>query len=136
MSYLRDVGPIEDIEQTSDGGYIAAAYDSIAKIDASGNKHWVREIFKPEPGFRGSTGISQVGQTGDGGYIVGGYRNFFSDSGSEQINLIAKTDPEGIEEWNRTFDENKDKFHYYNSIQQTHDGGYIFVESTTRSESQ
>ncbi len=132
MSYLRDVGSIDDIEQTSDGGYIAAAYDSIAKIDASGNKHWVRELFKPEPGFRGSTGISQVSQTGDGGYIIGGYRSFFSDSGSEQISLIVKTNLEGIEEWNRTFDENTDKFHYFDFIYQTHDGGYIFVESTTQ----
>jgi hypothetical protein len=131
MSYLREVGPIDDIEQTADGGYITVAYDSIAKIDASGNRHWIRKLFKLEPDFRGSTGISQVGQTGDGGYIFGGYRSFVSDFGSKQIILIIKTDSEGNEQWNRTFDENTYQYNYFISIQQTQDSGYILAESTT-----
>jgi hypothetical protein len=125
---------ISDIAPSVDGGYVLAACDSIVKIDASGKRQWIRELSNPKTASREYSTILHVGSTEDGGYIFGGSRSFIGDFGSKSISAVIKTDAEGIEQWNRTFNENIDKFREIgggiNSIQQTNEGGYILAEST------
>ena len=69
---------------------------------------------------------NSVQQTIDGGYIITGEISS-SENGSSDIWLI-KTDSEGQEEWNQTFDGNDRD--YGKSVKQTVDGGYIIIGST------
>ena len=69
---------------------------------------------------------NSVQQTIDGGYIITGEISS-SENGSSDIWLI-KTDSEGQEEWNQTFDGNDRD--YGKSVQQTVDGGYVITGST------
>jgi len=69
---------------------------------------------------------NSVQQTIDGGYIITGEISS-SENGSSDIWLI-KTDSEGQEEWNQTFDGSYRD--YGKSVQQTVDGGYIITGST------
>jgi len=97
MTTIRNMGKINDIEQADDGGYIVASDYSIAKIDPSGHKYWVRELIKPILPTSGHAEISQIAKTGDGGYIFGGSRVFLTNlSISKQIRFIIKTDSEGF----------------------------------------
>jgi hypothetical protein len=133
MTTLRDMGKINDIEQADDGGYIVATDYSIAKIDPSGHKYWVRELIKPILPTSGHAEISQIVKTGDGGYIFGGSRVFLTNlSISKQICFIIKTDSEGIEEWNRTFIDNINDYYYFDSLRQTQDGGYVLLEGNSQ----
>ena len=69
---------------------------------------------------------NSVQQTIDGGYIITGEISS-SENGSSDIWLI-KTDSEGQEQWNQTFDGNDRD--YGKSVKQTVDGGYIIIGST------
>jgi hypothetical protein len=62
-----------------------------------------------------------VQQTNDGGYIIVGMTKFSETSG-EDIWLI-KTDANGNEIWNKTYEKGGPYFRY--SVLQTNDGGYI-----------
>ena len=69
---------------------------------------------------------NSVAQNTDGGYIIVGETSS-SENGSSDVWLI-KTDSQGKEEWNQTFDGNdKDCGNY---VQPTLDGGYIIAGST------
>jgi hypothetical protein len=110
------------VQQTSDGGYIAAGdigvgagvtYGWLIKIDSKGVTEWERTFESPAY-------FNQVQQTNDGGYIVVGGMN-----GS-----LIKTDSKGIREWERTFkgsDGFNGIFDGISSVQETTDGGYILV---------
>ncbi|MDY6966135.1 MAG: hypothetical protein SVM80_09255 [Halobacteriota archaeon] len=75
---------------------------------------WGRIIFGP------------VRQTSDGGYIIAGDTRSYG-AGRFDVWLV-KTDSKGVEEWNRTYGEDKNDEAYF--VQQTTDGGYILVGST------
>ena len=117
------------VQQTTDGGYIVLgttrSYGNgesdilLVKIDNVGNEEW-RKTFG---GINKDIGNS-VQQTTDGGYIISG--TTFVNSSNPDLWLI-KTDSNGEEEWNKTFGGNRGD--YGGSVQQTSDGGYIFIGS-------
>jgi hypothetical protein len=119
------------VQQTSDGGYIVAAYTNsfgagdwdifLIKTDASGNIIWAKT-------YGGTTRdrVYSVQQTSDGGYIVGGWRAPASSTVDDVF--LIKTDVNGNVQWAKTFggiDDDQD-----NSVQQTSDGGYIMTGGT------
>lgn len=127
-----------DVQDISDGGYVLAGYKIsnsglqgayLIKVDSNGNEEW-NKLFAPE------TYVYIVEKTIDDGYILGGYKSFNGDYGSKEVALVIKTDASGNEQWNRTFDENIDKYDplsgTINSIKQIKDGGYILTQNTWR----
>ena len=119
------------VRQTSDGGYIVAgitrsgAGDSdvwLAKTDTLGNEVWDRAYG----GVRDDWGWS-VQQTPDGGYVVAGYTDSYGAGGEDA--WLIRTDASGDEVWDKTF--GGEGYDMGGSVQQTSDGGYIIVGSTS-----
>ena len=115
------------IQQTSDDGFIITgktyAYDVfydiwLIKTDVTGNELWNKTF--------GGTDIDSahsVWQTHDDGYITAGTTSSFGD---DRCNVwLVKTDPNGNEQWNKTYWETC--MDCATLIQQTHDGGYIIA---------
>ena len=122
---------VYSIQQTSDGGYIAAGdfgdpvYGDtgyIAKLDASGKPEW-RKMFDPAD----LESATSVQQTSDGGYIVAGDNNRSNDNYYILACSIIKLDASGTITWKRSFSDGSTGFSkgIIMSIQQTADGGYI-----------
>lgn len=116
-------------QQTADGGYIVTGTGGykiiLIKMDSLGNIEWNYNWG----GLVWCWGFC-VQQTTDGGYIISG-----SGHPSERVfdTWLIKTDENGIEEWNKTYDGG-----YYDEdqgifVQQTTDGGYIVTGRTTSS---
>lgn len=117
------------LQPTTDGGYILAGsvtssniyYNMLLiKTDSEGNQIWTRTV---------DTGVSDrcysVWQTTDGGYILGGER--ITSTNNSDI-LIVKISAEGDSLWSRIFGGSQsDKCE---CVQQTSDGGYVFVGNT------
>lgn len=126
------------VQQTSDGGHIAAGTISIplgdygasrksniylVKTDADGNIIWEKNY---KAGDTDEWGVGRsVRQTTDGGYIVIG---FVLVSSNPHIYLL-KVDKNGSTQWSKTFGEYYSEIGF--SVQQTFDGGY-FVTANTR----
>jgi len=116
--------------QTNDGGFIAIgrtysfrdnAQIWLVKTDENGNEEWNKTYGEENGGLGGS-----VQQTSDGGYILGGATNIYSEHNNRDFWLV-KTDENGNEEWNLTFENDTTDQSFCHSIQQTDDGGYIAV---------
>jgi len=126
------------IQQTKDGGYIAAGYTRsnngdvsenkgkadfwIIKLDSIGNLVWERSF-----GGTKLDDASSIQQTKDGGFIVAGYSKSNNGDVSENNGSfdcwIIKLDATGNLEWEKIYGESfSDEV---NSIKQTADGGYI-----------
>jgi hypothetical protein len=120
-----------DVHQTSDGGYILAAYTYnwwyydanawLIKTDAYGEIVWDKTFGGP-----GDEDAKSVQQTKDGGYIMAGLTSSFG-AGSRDTWLI-KTDTNGIEQWDKTFGGSITD--WANAVQQTNDEGYILAGVT------
>ncbi len=114
---------IKCIQQTMDGGYIAAGltesfapasliYIWVLKFDANGNVSWQKTYH-----YGGWLNDAySIQQTKDGGYILGGHCMSL-DYGS----LILKLDGNGNIVWQKTYSH----VIQVKSVQQTADGGYI-----------
>jgi hypothetical protein len=157
---IKDADAFRLIQPTSDGGYVLAGfaggygnpYEWLVKTDAEGNLIWDRTFGSYQWGNDGSNfktyDINVVQQTSDGGYILAGeVRNnsyeLYTDSGEVHTDRndsynssgwLLKTNAEGKELWNRSFDRNYENTpaaeDLFDSIQQTSDGGYILVGDT------
>jgi uncharacterized delta-60 repeat protein len=119
------------VQQTSDGGYIVAAYTNsfgaggydifLIKTDANGNISWAKTY-----GGTDWDEASSVQQTSDGGYIVAGLTRSFG-AGNADFFLI-KTDANGNIIWAKTYGGTS--YDWASSVQQTSDGGYILAGFT------
>ncbi len=114
------------IQQTSDGGYIAAGYTASAGAGIS--DFWVLKLslagvieWQYAYGGSGDDVAYAVQETSDGGYIVAGYT--YSFGAGESDYWILKLNSTGVIEWQFTYGGiGDDRAH---SIQETSDEGYI-----------
>jgi hypothetical protein len=121
----------ENIALCSDGSYIFTGYTRsygagqtdawLVKVDSFGSQEWVQTYggADRDEGFA-------VQQTGDGGYVIVGYTKSFS-IGNRDVWLI-KTDPNGSEEWNRTFGGLD--WDLGVGVQEIPGGGYVIAATT------
>ena len=121
----------QDIEQTSDGGYIITGATGsfgygqsdvyLLKIDSLGIYEWSRSY--------GGSNIDwgyDVEITSDGGYVIAGYTNSFGAGGYDFY--LIRTDSIGDTLWTKTYG-GWDWEHCY-SMDITSDNGYVMVGST------
>ena len=116
------------IQQTSDGGYVAAGYT--ASGGAGISDFWVLKVslagvieWQYTYGGNGDDMAYAVQETSDEGYIIAGYT--YSFGAGESDYWILKLTSEGDIEWQFTYGGIGDDTAY--SIQETSDGGYIVV---------
>lgn len=88
-----------------------------------GNEKWNKSFG----GVKDDVFIS-VQQTLDGGYISAGYTYSYVTVSNYRGAWLIKTDINGNEQWNKTFGDSGEIAY---SVQQTSDGGYIFVGYTS-----
>ena len=133
------------IQQTSDGGYIAAGWSQSTDGDVSGNHgstdssddYWIVKLTSGgEMEWQKSLGgsnydrASSIAQTRDGGYVVAGW-SLSNDgdvtghhgSADSSDSWIVKLTSGGEMEWQKSLGGSYPD--YANSIVQTRDGGYI-----------
>jgi len=120
------------IQQTSDGGYIAAGYTgsytygsddfAIYKLDSNGNKVWFKHY-----GGGNSDRAQSIQQTSEGGYVVAGYTGSYTYGGNDFA--IYKLNSSGNKVWFKHYGGSSDDI--AKSIQQTSDGGYIVAGYTS-----
>jgi len=94
------------LDETGDGGYIVTGYTQsfgsgkkdlwLLRTDAEGKLQWEKTFG----GREDDVGMSVV-RTGEGGYVVAGRTASFGKGGDDI--WLLKTDPQGKEEWNKTF---------------------------------
>jgi len=128
---------INQIRQTSDGGYIAAGSVTgtdghlgalLFKLDGAGDMQWQRTL---DP--RGSTGayFNAVRQTSDGGYVATGEQYIVGDDFPYPTSVVVATfDPEGQLRWQKGYNNTDDlgaPTGYEHALAgiQTSDGGYL-----------
>ena len=131
------------IQQTNDGGYVAAGQANSFNGDVTGNHgnldFWIVKlntngnlIWQKSLGGSDVDAATTIQQTQDGGYIVGGN----TESNDQQVagnhgatdQWIVKLDAFGNIQWSKTYGGSRNDFVY--SIRQTNDGGYITAGNT------
>ena len=128
------------IDQTTDEGYIFTGYTAITssnrnvmvvKLDPLGNPLWNKSLG----GSANDEGVS-IQQTLDNGYIIGGYSKSLDGDvgGNNGFNdaWIIKLDMSGNILWEKNLGGSENEG--ITSIQQTTDGGYIAVGSSSSSD--
>lgn len=131
-----DYADAVSLQQTSDGGYVLAGgtigcgsgsncselsglqCGLIERLDSSGAVLWARVYSVGVDG----TGIRQIRQTSDGGFVAAGTA---TDVNHNTGALILKLDSLGNVQWQRVLGPTGSNQAYFNSVQQTADGGYV-----------
>lgn len=112
------------VEQTRDGGYVAAGSSNsfnggrsgiwVLKLDSEGNIQWQKTFYDLDDPY---SLASSVQQTTEGGFILSGSR------------VVIKLSENGDVEWERTYwNRNFPNESCISSVQQTLGGGYILAE--------
>ncbi|HHT9135241.1 MAG TPA: hypothetical protein ACFYD2_10090, partial [Candidatus Avalokitesvara rifleensis] len=119
------------IQQTSDGGYIAAGRTKsfgsgdldlwVLKLSPNGSIEWQKTY-----GGASDDEAYSVQQTGDSGYVVAGFSSSFGAGGDDF--WVLKLSPDGTVDWQKTY--GGDRYEWAHSIQQTSDGGYVVAGET------
>ncbi|MGB8217186.1 MAG: hypothetical protein WCE94_07785 [Candidatus Methanoperedens sp.] len=115
------------VQQTSDGGYIIAAYSSsctdsvkgsawIIKTDNNGNQQWSKRF-----GGCGFDRADSLLQTSDGGYIFAGSTDSTETGAKGRTPWIVKIDSNGKWQWQQL----ESLGYEFTSIKQASDGGFI-----------
>jgi hypothetical protein len=126
---VYDYNYMSSVKETTDGGYIMTGITRpsgnykdgkawLIKTNSDGEEEWSRTFDKGD-----YIGSGTVQQTSDGGYVFAGY-SCLSNSYKYDSWLI-KTDPNGYEEWNKTFESSDGSFIRY--VQETKDKGYMLA---------
>lgn|GEM_PF-2082476 len=127
---------ISSVQQTPEGGFILAGFKStsgkdvvsgdgwLIKTDASGKEKWNKTF-----GGEGIDGFDSIYLIRDGGFIIAGSSTSYGPENaygySSSKAWLIKTDENGKELWNKTFDGEGDAA----SVQETTDSGYILAGS-------
>lgn len=114
------------VQATSDGGYVVAGWSRsfgaggmdawCLKVDASGRRNWHKSF-----GGAGDDVAYEVSQTGDGGFVLAGKTE--SSGFGAFDGWLLKLDPNGGEEWQKTYGGTGDDAFY--SVDVTREGGYV-----------
>ena len=122
---------LNDVQQTSDEGYIFVGYTEpingdkdawLVKTDSDGIELWNKTF-----GGVNDDSANDVKQTSNGGFILVGYTESFGQGQSDT--WLVKTDSDGIELWNKTF--GGVSYDSANDVKQTSDGGFIIAGQTS-----
>ena len=117
-----------DIQQTTDGGYIATGdYGGywLVKLNSNGNVEWQYSYYDTDTAF-------SVRQTFDGGYImVGDVVSRIGNTTGHNFGVI-KVDSFGIKEWEKSYGGDG-FFDIAKDIEQTAEGGYVITGVTNSS---
>jgi hypothetical protein len=136
-SYSAPSTALNDIQQTTDGGYVLIGYANapsensnpwIAKLSSTGQVQWTH-VFA---GANNEYGYGlAVRQTSDGGFIVGGDADFvINPSYTESEIDVFKLDSTGALVWQRNYAAGTDV--YFDSLALTSDGGFIVSGSVSQ----
>jgi hypothetical protein len=124
------------VQQTSDGGYIVAggtidcgsgsscpplsgrSCALVEKLGPAGRLTWAR-VYQAGPD---GSALQQIRQTADGGYIAAGS---FTDASQDTGALLLKLDSTGNVQWQKDLGPAGSTGAYFNTVQQTADGGYV-----------
>jgi len=112
-----------DLQATSDGGYVVAGGGFTMKISPIGDIEWQKRLVVPG---RSCDGIA-VRETSDGGFVVlakvtiSGYSSDYE----RQDFWLVKLDADGDIEWQKLFD--KQQHDFARGLQIVSDGGYILT---------
>lgn len=123
---------VVDVQETTDGyimtghsnGYGGGNYNPfLIKTDLSGNTLWSKQYLTPNPIY---SYVRSLTQTLDGGYILVG--NIKDTIGAPLDGYVIKTNASGDTLWTQRYDVGL--VDYFNDVEQTSDGGYVYVGGT------
>ncbi|MFX0017053.1 MAG: hypothetical protein ACFFB2_01590 [Promethearchaeota archaeon] len=102
------------------------------KTDLNGDLVWNQSFIHPS---KPQGLLRSLVQTSDGGFALSGWIKSSLGNDYNTYDLwIIKTDGDGVEVWNRTFNGQKDSFDYGSQILETPDGGFLISGCTGAAE--
>ena len=128
------VDAFQMIQQTADGGYIAAGYTEtlgigpgalLMKLDGMGAPEWQKTFSGT-----GNEEFSAVIETSDGGFAAAGGINAFESSTDA---WVVKVDSEGSVEWEKAYGLGS-QGDFASDIAATNDNGFIVTLETRQSD--
>ncbi len=116
------------IVETDDGGFLVAydldKYARLKKVTANGVNQWIQEYTDAW------LKVYCLAKSSTGGYLLAGGRATSKQYG-ESIAWIAKTDENGVVQWQKTFvlsgEYDPHRFNHFTGVYSTTDGGFILL---------